>query len=64
MEFSRTASANASHRDWENENGSASNNCGMQGGIHPDDTGNSYLEICRAMKSEAPLTHRHRSCIS
>src|SRR5882757_11315354 len=35
MEFSRTASANASHSDWENKNGSASNNCGMQGRIHP-----------------------------
>ncbi|PSM17468.1 5-amino-6-(D-ribitylamino)uracil--L-tyrosine 4-hydroxyphenyl transferase CofH [Nitratireductor sp. StC3] len=31
----------------------------MQGGIHPDYTGETYLEICRAAKSAAPGIHVH-----
>ena len=31
----------------------------MQGGIHPDYTGNTYLDICRAVKSAAPDIHIH-----
>ena len=31
----------------------------MQGGIHPDYTGNTYLEICHAVKSAAPNLHIH-----
>ncbi len=31
----------------------------MQGGIHPSYTGATYLEICRAVKSEAPGMHLH-----
>ncbi len=31
----------------------------MQGGIHPSYTGATYLEICRAVKSEAPGMHVH-----
>ncbi|MGP0095152.1 MAG: 5-amino-6-(D-ribitylamino)uracil--L-tyrosine 4-hydroxyphenyl transferase CofH [Xanthobacteraceae bacterium] len=31
----------------------------MQGGIHPDYTGNTYLDICRAVKSAASGIHVH-----
>ncbi len=31
----------------------------MQGGIHPDYTGRTYLEICRAVKRAAPGMHIH-----
>ena len=31
----------------------------MQGGIHPDYTGQTYLEICRAVKTAAPDIHVH-----
>src|SRR5579864_3531639 len=31
----------------------------MQGGIHPDYTGATYLEICRAVKEAAPGIHVH-----
>ncbi|MFC6520959.1 5-amino-6-(D-ribitylamino)uracil--L-tyrosine 4-hydroxyphenyl transferase CofH [Undibacterium arcticum] len=31
----------------------------MQGGIHPSYTGATYLEICRAVKAEAPGMHVH-----
>jgi FO synthase len=31
----------------------------MQGGIHPDYTGNKYLDICSAVKSAAPGIHIH-----
>ena len=31
----------------------------MQGGIHPKYTGATYLEICRAIKAEAPDIHIH-----
>jgi FO synthase len=31
----------------------------MQGGIHPDYTGNTYLDICRTVKSAAPAIHIH-----
>lgn len=31
----------------------------MQGGIHPDFTGHTYLEICRAAKEAAPGMHVH-----
>ncbi len=31
----------------------------MQGGIHPDYTGETYLEICRAVKSAVPQMHVH-----
>ena len=31
----------------------------MQGGIHPDYTGETYLEICRAVKSAVPDMHIH-----
>ncbi len=31
----------------------------MQGGIHPDYTGETYLEICRAVKSAVPEMHVH-----
>ncbi|MFP3562970.1 5-amino-6-(D-ribitylamino)uracil--L-tyrosine 4-hydroxyphenyl transferase CofH [Paraburkholderia sp. SIMBA_030] len=31
----------------------------MQGGIHPDYTGNTYLEICRTVKSAVPEIHVH-----
>ena len=31
----------------------------MQGGIHPAYTGATYLEICRAVKAEAPGMHVH-----
>jgi FO synthase len=31
----------------------------MQGGIHPDYTGQTYLEICRAVKRAAPDMHIH-----
>ena len=31
----------------------------MQGGIHPSYTGATYLEICRAVKAEAPGVHVH-----
>ncbi|MCY1284103.1 FO synthase [compost metagenome] len=31
----------------------------MQGGIHPAYTGDTYLEICRAVKSVAPAMHVH-----
>ena len=31
----------------------------MQGGIHPSYTGATYLEICRAVKAEAPEMHVH-----
>jgi FO synthase len=31
----------------------------MQGGIHPDYTGDTYLDICRAVKSAAPAMHIH-----
>ena len=31
----------------------------MQGGIHPDYTGNTYLEICRAVRSAVPDMHIH-----
>jgi FO synthase len=31
----------------------------MQGGIHPAYTGATYLEICRAVKAEAPRMHVH-----
>jgi FO synthase len=31
----------------------------MQGGIHPSYTGATYLEICRAVKEEAPGMHVH-----
>lgn len=31
----------------------------MQGGIHPSYTGATYLEICRAVKAEAPSMHVH-----
>ena len=31
----------------------------MQGGIHPDYTGATYLEICRAVKEAAPRIHVH-----
>jgi FO synthase len=31
----------------------------MQGGIHPSYTGATYLEICRAVKAEAPDMHVH-----
>jgi FO synthase len=31
----------------------------MQGGIHPDYTGATYLEICRAVKAAAPGIHVH-----
>ena len=31
----------------------------MQGGIHPDYTGQTYLDICRAVKSAAPEVHVH-----
>jgi FO synthase len=31
----------------------------MQGGIHPDYTGQTYLDICRAVKSAVPGMHVH-----
>ena len=31
----------------------------MQGGIHPDYTGQTYLDICRAVKAAAPGIHIH-----
>ena len=31
----------------------------MQGGIHPDYTGDTYLEICRTVKSAVPEMHVH-----
>jgi FO synthase len=31
----------------------------MQGGIHPDYTGETYLDICRAVKSAVPEMHVH-----
>jgi FO synthase len=31
----------------------------MQGGIHPDYTGDTYLEICRAVKAAVPEMHVH-----
>lgn len=31
----------------------------MQGGIHPDYTGQTYLEICRAVKEAVPEMHIH-----
>jgi len=31
----------------------------MQGGIHPDYTGKTYLALCRAVKSAVPLMHVH-----
>ena len=31
----------------------------MQGGIHPDYTGETYLAICRAVKEAAPAIHIH-----
>ena len=31
----------------------------MQGGIHPDYTGATYLDICRAVKAAAPAMHVH-----
>ena len=31
----------------------------MQGGIHPDYTGETYLALCRAVKSAAPSMHVH-----
>ena len=31
----------------------------MQGGIHPDYTGSTYIDICRAVKSAAPDMHVH-----
>ena len=31
----------------------------MQGGIHPDYTGATYIEICRAVKAAAPGIHVH-----
>lgn len=31
----------------------------MQGGIHPSYTGDTYLDICRAVKAEAPEMHIH-----
>lgn len=31
----------------------------LQGGIHPEYTGHTYLEICRAVKSAAPAMHVH-----
>jgi FO synthase len=31
----------------------------MQGGIHPDYTGQTYLDICRAVKAAAPDIHIH-----
>lgn len=31
----------------------------MQGGIHPDYTGETYLDICRAVKTAAPDMHVH-----
>lgn len=31
----------------------------MQGGIHPDYTGATYLAICRAVKRAVPLMHIH-----
>ncbi len=31
----------------------------LQGGIHPSYTGNTYLEICRAIKSAVPEIHIH-----
>ena len=31
----------------------------MQGGIHPDYTGSTYIDICRAVKSAAPEMHVH-----
>jgi FO synthase len=31
----------------------------LQGGIHPDFTGNTYLSICQAIKSEVPEIHIH-----
>lgn len=31
----------------------------MQGGIHPSYTGDTYLDICRAVKTEAPDMHVH-----
>jgi len=31
----------------------------MQGGIHPEYTGSTYIDICRAVKSAAPEMHVH-----
>ncbi len=31
----------------------------MQGGVHPDYTGSTYIDICRAVKSAAPEMHVH-----
>jgi FO synthase len=31
----------------------------MQGGIHPDYTGNTYLELCRTVKQAVPQMHIH-----
>ena len=31
----------------------------MQGGIHPDYTGNTYIDLCRAVKSAVPDMHIH-----
>lgn len=31
----------------------------MQGGIHPDYTGDTYLDICRAVKAAVPQMHIH-----
>ena len=31
----------------------------LQGGIHPDFTGRTYLDICRAIKSAVPAMHIH-----
>ncbi|HIN16482.1 MAG TPA: 7,8-didemethyl-8-hydroxy-5-deazariboflavin synthase subunit CofH [Gammaproteobacteria bacterium] len=31
----------------------------LQGGIHPDFTGDTYLSICQAIKSEVPAIHIH-----
>jgi len=50
--------AEISQRVVEAEARAATEVC-MQGGIHPDYTGNTYLDICRAVKSAVPDIHIH-----
>ena len=44
-----------SHEAWER---GGTEVC-MQGGIHPDYTGQTYLDICRAVKAAEPDIHVH-----
>ncbi len=51
----RTEIARRASEAWER---GATEVC-LQGGIHPDFTGETYLEICRAVKTAAPDIHVH-----